>query len=167
MAGDQFIQGITRRREFVFVLEFFRNQSFQRIHGVQGVQVQHQAVLKAGLRRLYRLQVEHLRFHRLAQIHHQAHGGRCELTDAHTADERVVAAHFADEFAQFGIQFNAFNVNRQSRRLADHGVAGDQGGVGLNGDAGVVIGRPDPHAQYGGTTGQLSATQQQHQRAGL
>ena len=160
-------QSIFVSRRFVVVTQFFSNQRFQRIRHRQGIQIQHQTVLDIGLSRLHRLQVEHLRLDRLTQVQHQSHGGRGELTHSHTGDVGVVAEYFANEFAQGRVQFNALNIHRQSGWLCNKGVFGDQCSVRFNRHAGVVAGGPDPHRHNGGATGELSASQQQHQRTGL
>ena len=129
--------------------------------GSVGLQVEHQPVLVGG----HRLQREQLRRDRLLQVDHQPHHARLVLADPHAGDVGIVAADLADDLAQRRAQLEAVDIDHQPRRAVDQEVAGLQRGVAFERDAGVVVGRPDPHRDDAGAEGDLGRPEQQRQRA--
>ena len=141
------------------------NQRFQRIGDLAGVQVQHQAVLIAGLAgaaRRHRCQPEDLGLYHLPQIEHQSDGGGVELPHPHAGDVGVVRSHLAHQFAQRRVEFNPFDVECQTRRVGDKLGLGVQGRVGFDGDPGVLGRWPHAHRQNGCPTRNLRTAQEQH-----
>ena len=122
------------------------------------IQIEHQPML---IRR-HRGQREDLRRRGLLQVEHEANDARLVLADAHAADVRVVRMDLADELAQPRVQFEAFDVDDEARRVFGDEVARRQGGVGLDRHARVVVGRPDPHRDDAGTERDLARAEHEH-----
>jgi hypothetical protein len=144
---------------------FLGDHGRQRIDGAHRIQVEDQAVPVAG----HRGQVEHLRLDLFLEVEHQAHHVRAVLGDPHMLDVGIVRFDLGDQAFQGLVERQAVDVDHQARRIGQHEVGGFQVAVVFQGDAGVLVGRPDAHGHdLGGARGrgrQRGADDGQQQRA--
>ncbi len=138
------------------------DQGLQRILGFGGVEVEDQPVPVGGDRR----QGEDLGQRGALEVHHQPHDARGVLADADAGDVGVVRLDLRDQFAQFGIQVDAFDVHRQPRRRGHEELLGGELLVRFDGHAGVVLRRPYAHRDDARAAGDLRGPEQKHQGSG-
>jgi len=85
------------------------DQRLQRVHGLGGVEVEHQPVLVAG----HGLEREHLGHGILLEVDHQAHHVRAVLPHPDGRDVRVVRPHLGHQFLEGAVELQALDVHGQ------------------------------------------------------
>ena len=87
------------------------DQLLQRVNGLAGVEVEHQAVCVRG----HGLQAKDLRCNGVLEVDHQAHHVGAELAHADAGNVRVRRLNLPHQLAQCGVQLHALDVYRQAR----------------------------------------------------
>ena len=119
------------------------DQRCNRVRLRDRIQVENQPVLVFS----HRAQGEYLGLDLFFQIEHEAHHVRPVLADTHLADIRVVRLNLRHQTFQRRIEIDALDIDHQALRILDDEMRGLQVGIVFQGDAGVVLGRPDPDCQ--------------------
>ena len=124
-------------------------------------------MLVLGVAGLHRLQIKDLWLDHAPQVQHQAHGFVGVLAYAHAGDERVVRAHLAHQLFERGVELDAFNIHCQTRWIRHKNGNGLERCVAFNRHACVGRRRPHAHSHDVGSPSNVSAAQEQGERAAL
>lgn len=145
------------------IAQALADQRFQRVHGLGGVEVQHQPVLVGSNRG----QRKDLGPGFLLEVDHQAHHAGRKLADADAGDIGVVGADLGHQFLERRVQIQAFDIDGQARRAGHEDRLGRQRNIGFQRDTRVVGRGPDAHCHDARALRNMLATQQQHHAACL
>ena len=132
-------QGLGRVARPVALFDHLRDQ----VRLVHGIQIEDQTVVVGAGRR----QGKQLRRDFFLQVEDQAHHVGPVLAHAHLLDVRVVRLDLRHQAFQGGIELQSFDVDHQPFRVLDDEVGRLQDAVVFQGDARVVLGRPDAHGE--------------------
>ena len=127
-------------------------QSHQGIGRRFRIHIEHQTVTILTHRR----QRKHLWRHPCLQFHHQAHHPRLETSCTQQLDMRVVFGNLAGNAFQHAIELDPFDIDHQPIRIFDREMVEFQWRIMLQGDAGVIRGRPDAHGDNGRPVGGMA-----------
>ena len=89
------------------------DQRLQRVHFLDRIEIEDQAVLVGG----HRHEREDLGHGGLLQVDHHAHHARRMLGSPDAGDERIVGLYLGHQFAQLGAEVESFDVHRQARGI--------------------------------------------------
>lgn len=130
-------------RSGLFGRDLFEQRQ-QRVDRLDRVEVEHQPVAVLADRG----EGEHLRCDLGLELDHQPDDARPVAAGADQLDVRVLAADLGRQGLQDVVELHPFQVHHQPLGVAHRLVREVDRAAALEGDAGVVAGRPHPHCQH-------------------